>query len=64
LVLSALFAFQLALFCSQVKSVSYNPQKSGSIINKVGKSVNLLAISSICLVTQYIKNEGKEEILF
>ncbi|MDR1988359.1 MAG: hypothetical protein LBQ24_06655 [Candidatus Peribacteria bacterium] len=33
-------------------------------MKRVGKSVNLFAISSICLVTQFIKNEGKELILF
>jgi hypothetical protein len=38
--------------------------KSGRIINKVGKSVNLLATSSICLVTQSINQLGNGLILF
>jgi len=44
--------------------VSKIQEKSGSIINNVGKSVNLFTISSICLVTQFIKNQGKDWILF
>jgi hypothetical protein len=40
------------------------PEKSGRITKTVGKSVNLFTISSICLVTQPIRNPGKAAILF
>jgi hypothetical protein len=39
------------------------PEKSGRIINTVGKSVSLFTISSICLVTHHIKKSGNAEIL-
>ena len=37
--------------------------KSGKITNNVGKSVNLFAISSNCLVTQFIIKSGNAETL-
>jgi hypothetical protein len=40
------------------------PEKSGNIINTVGKSVNLLTISSNCLLAHDIKKSGKASILF
>lgn len=54
-----LSAFQL----SSPHSQSNIQLKSGSITNTVGKSVSLLAISSICLVTQSINQLGNDHIL-
>jgi hypothetical protein len=62
--------FQLILisskvhFCLESSIHQSNIQvKSGNIINIVGKSVSLFAISSTCLVTHSIKNCGKSKFL-
>jgi hypothetical protein len=48
---------------SDFSQKSNTPEKSGSIINTVGKSVSLVTISSICLVTHHIRKSGNGDIL-
>jgi len=59
------FLLDLLLFQLFFHQLLSNTQlKSGKIIKTVGKSVSLLTISSICLVTQSINQLGNDDILF
>jgi hypothetical protein len=57
------FSYAFSNFQIKPSKLSKIQLKSGNITYKVGKSVSLLTISSICLVTQSIKKSGNGIIL-